>query len=326
MYTYIAGTQVRLTTHKAGTISSIASLKEKFLQQGLGAFLIVLAASCYASVALMGKWFISQGMNMSSTLAIRFGGAMIILWLIVIFRQKKVKNRVGPSVLSFFADTAQTLLFFGAVARVGVSMAALIYYTFPFFVFLLQKFVCKQPASGRQWAALAISLVGGVLAISPFDQSVVIDNAYLIGVAVGLGGAVAYSCFLVFGSMYTSACDAITCGAQFTTGTFLGLMVFSLSNGGFVLPETFFQWCGSLYVVVIGTVIPLVCLMKGINLIGANKASLLFTVEPIVTILLAVMIFNERFTFVQVIGCAIILSATVYMQRGPKGASAPALH
>jgi len=300
-------------------ISFVSSLKNKFVNQGLGIFLIILAASCYASVALMGKWFISQGMNMSSTLAIRFGGAMCILWMVVLFRRKKIKKRIAPSILSFFADTAQTLLFFGAVARVGVSMAALIYYTFPFFVFLLQKFVCKEPASRRQWTALAISLIGGVLAINPLESMTMFDSTYLVGIVVGLSGAVAYSCFLVFGSMYTSVSDAITSGAQFTTGTFLGLLIFSFSTGGFVFPETVSQWLGSFYLVVVGTVIPLVCLMRGINLIGANKASLLFTVEPIVTIILAVMIFGEKFTFVQVIGCAIILSATVYMQKRTVG-------
>lgn len=267
----------------------------------------------------MGKWFIGTGVDISSTLAIRFGGATCILWLIVLFRRKKIKKRIAPSLLGFFADATQTLLFFGAVARVGVSMAALIYYTFPFFVFILQKVVCKEPATRKQWLVLGISLVGGVLAISPFEANV-INSTYLLGVIVGLGGAIAYSCFLVFGSMFTSTSDAITSGAQFTTGTSLGLLLFALSNNGFFIPATPMQWFGSIYMVVIGTVIPLVCLMKGIQLIGANKASLLFTVEPVVTIILAVLIFQERFTFIQVIGCAIILSATLYMQKKPRKA------
>jgi len=54
--------------------------------------------------------------------------------------------------------------------------------------------------------------------------------------------------------------------------------------------------------------------MAGLPRVGAARAALVSTVEPVITVLLAVVILGERLSAVQVVGGVLVLLAVILVQ------------
>jgi len=282
-----------------------------------GTLLILLSACGYASVTILGKWANLLEVPMFSMLCWRFAGAALLLWLLF---QSRTQDPVEPKkrwtffFMGIFGDAMQTTLFFLSIAMIGASLTGLLLYTFPFFVFLIERFVFRKPAARIQWLALLICFSGGVLVINPIGQIDTHPN-YWVGVAYGLGAAIAYSCYISFNAHWSKNTPPTMAGAHLTLGACLSFGLISIFYEGFSLPASTEHWfiCGGM--ILIGTVVPLLCLIKGMQLIGATQTSLILTIEPVITIVLAVILFEEGLTVSNVIGCVLILSAALLIQK-----------
>ena len=84
-------------------------------------------------------------------------------------------------------------------------------------------------------------------------------------------------------------------------------------------------WGGILGVGAVSTFIAIQAFYAGAHRIGAARASLVSTVEPIWTIVLAGLLFGERLTPVQLVGGALILGGVVLSQSGPGATTATEL-
>ena len=84
-------------------------------------------------------------------------------------------------------------------------------------------------------------------------------------------------------------------------------------------------WGGILGVGVVSTFIAIQAFYAGAHRIGAARASLVSTVEPIWTIVLAGILFGERLTPLQLVGGGLILGGVVIAQTQPGSANASEL-
>jgi drug/metabolite transporter (DMT)-like permease len=71
-----------------------------------------------------------------------------------------------------------------------------------------------------------------------------------------------------------------------------------------------------LAIILMATVIPVVTFLAGLKRIGPTNASLLSTLEPVVTVLLAAALFGERLSPLALAGGFLILVAVVLLARG----------
>jgi drug/metabolite transporter (DMT)-like permease len=66
----------------------------------------------------------------------------------------------------------------------------------------------------------------------------------------------------------------------------------------------------------IGSSIPTLCFITGISILGAPRAAILATLEPVVGVALAALLLNEQPAALQLVGGALILVAAVLLQVG----------
>jgi drug/metabolite transporter (DMT)-like permease len=85
---------------------------------------------------------------------------------------------------------------------------------------------------------------------------------------------------------------------------------------GVHLPATSTGWINIVGIVLVATVIPVVTFLAGLERIGPTNAAMLSTLEPVVTVLLAVWIFNERLQPIVMLGGGFILVAVILLTRG----------
>lgn len=283
---------------------------------GLGFLYMFVAAFGYGTVALFGKWIFLHELPMYTLLTWRFGGAALLFALLTRFDKSSSvpiswKLKGACFLLGLCGDLLQTTLFFFAVGAVGASLSALLLYTFPLFVFLLQRFLFKQRASLIQWLSLSTALLG-IFLVFPMDSFAL--NAK--GILYGLGTAVAYATYLCYGAHFTQSLPTPLASTYLTAGACTGFLLLSLAlQDTPPLPMTSMEWITILGMVLIATVIPLFCLLRGMQLLGAVQSSLLFTLEPVITILFATLLFSEPFTLRIGAGGTLILLSTLTLRQ-----------
>jgi drug/metabolite transporter (DMT)-like permease len=67
--------------------------------------------------------------------------------------------------------------------------------------------------------------------------------------------------------------------------------------------------------VLIATVIPVATFLAGLKRIGPTDASMLSTLEPVVTVLLAALLFQEKLQPITLLGGGLILAAVILLTR-----------
>jgi len=66
-------------------------------------------------------------------------------------------------------------------------------------------------------------------------------------------------------------------------------------------------------IVLVATVIPVVTFLAGLEMIGPTNAAMLSTLEPVVTVLLAAWLFQERLSAISLLGGGLILAAVILL-------------
>jgi drug/metabolite transporter (DMT)-like permease len=133
-----------------------------------------------------------------------------------------------------------------------------------------------------------------------------------LGVALGLGAAVVYTTYIlvsdgVVGSMSPAVLSALVCtgaAASLTAGSALlgQLRPGDVTAGG---------WGWLACIAVVSTVLAISFFFAGLRRTGPTTASILATVEPLVTVLLAFLVFGETLRAVQLMGGALVLAAVI---------------
>ena len=102
------------------------------------------------------------------------------------------------------------------------------------------------------------------------------------------------------------------------TATATAFWITALAVGRPVLPAQIpaDAWGGIVGIGVVATFVAIQTFYAGAHRIGAARASLVSTVEPIWTIVLAGILFGERLTPIQLVGGALILIGVVLSQTG----------
>ena len=90
-------------------------------------------------------------------------------------------------------------------------------------------------------------------------------------------------------------------------------------------PATNSGWLAIAGIVLIATVIPVVMFLTGLEMIGPTNAAMLSTLEPVVTVLLAAWLFQERLTPVALLGGGLILIAVILLTRNELREIKPAI-
>lgn len=119
------------------------------------------------------------------------------------------------------------------------------------------------------------------------------------------------------------ATDSAPTAAVLTTTTAVTYLVGMLVTGHSVSPAAIpgSAWFGLVGIAVVSTALALQAFYAGARRVGAARASLISTVEPIYTIVLASILFHESLAPIQLLGGALIISGVLLAESGHRGES-----
>jgi drug/metabolite transporter (DMT)-like permease len=275
-----------------------------------GILLIAVSAASFGTLAIFGRILYAEGLDTFTLLFLRFSFAASIMALILIMlkqpfpRGKILLQLIGMGAIGY---AGQAFSFLSAIKYASAGLVALLLYLYPMFVFILSVVVLHEKVTWIKLAAIFLALIGTALTVDP-------AGGQLPGILLAILSALIYSVYIIVGTnvmKHVSAVQSslvIFASAAVVYGILIGI------NGAH-FPVTSSGWLGIAGIVLIATVIPVATFLAGLERIGPTNASLLSTIEPVVTVLLAWMIFGEHLQAITVLGGVLILIAVVLLTK-----------
>ena len=310
----------------------------------IGIALTIVSACAFGSGALFAKPVYAAGVGWHVLMAWRFGigAALAWLWVLANPRARAGLRRMSGRAIAFALAlgvlyTGNASTYFAGLETVSASLAALIVYVYPAIVAVISLRM-GQPLRGRRaWAALGLALAGVALAVG--SPSATATPPPLMGLLLMLASPVIYSVWIVLAARLSgedredvgrdsgSAVDPVAAGAVMIATTAATFWITALALGRPVLPAQIpdAAWFGIAGLGLVSTFIAVQAFYAGAHRIGAARASLISTVEPIWTISLAGLLFGESLTPVQLFGGALIIGGVILSQTGGAPAAQPEL-
>jgi DME family drug/metabolite transporter len=292
----------------------------------VGAGLIIVAAVSFGTLGPLSRYADQAGVSSLTLVTWRAAlGAVCMLgflaWRTLFghhpispWRSIPARDRWFVSIAAV-TNAALNLAVFVAFVRIGISLTLLIFYLYPALVAVASVAWFGERLDRIRWTALGISLAGVILVMAGAGP---IDELDLVGIGLALVGALAQMFYALsarhgFSSIPGPQAAAITMSGAAAIYLVLGLLIGHLGDVAQPLASPPALWPVVLAGVV-GAGLPTVCFITGIRRLGAPRATILATLEPVVGVGLAAILFSEPPSSLQVVGGGLIVAAGILLQ------------
>jgi len=286
-----------------------------------GVLLIALSASAFGASPILARFAFEAGADVYGLLTVRFVVAAVAMT--VVMRARGIGLPPWRRVLALAAMggigyVGQSFCYFNALNYAQASLVALLLYLYPLFVTILAAVFLKEKLTGPAVAALVLCSLGAGLTVGG-------GEGRPLGIALGVSAAVIYSVYIVVGARVTAGINALATTTVVCIAAALVYVTLSFARLAAGVPPQFpgtaAGWAALLAIALLSTVLAILTFFAGLQRLGAAQASMLSTLEPVVTVVMAAMLLGEHIGGAQAAGGALILLGVLWLTRR---ASAPA--
>ena len=278
-----------------------------------GTLVTLIAAASFGAAAPVAKIVYTSGITPNFMLALRFLIAALFLWGYIFLNRNKINFILNKRqlftmiVIGGLVYFLTTIFYYNAITFIPVSLHVMIFYTYPFMVSIFSFFVLKEKISKIQVFSLMLDFIGLVLTVS--INSVGIHS---IGIILSCSAAFFNGCYIILlGLINISKVDSIVTAAYTTLFSSISFIIYCgiKSEIHFNIPLN--AWLGIVFIAIVSTAIAIIALSKGVRMIGASRASIISTFEPLEGVILSFIFLGERMDIKQLFGIALILIAII---------------
>jgi len=276
-----------------------------------GAALVVFAALVISLSMVLSRLAYDAGSNALTVLCLRYGCAVPVLVLLLRRRGLALGRPRRDLIVLWVLGAlfwAQTGGYLASVAWIPISLAVLIFYTYPLLTALLASVVDRAAPGAVQGTAFVVAFGGLVLALE-----VSFESLHPLGIGLAAGGALAGAIVFVCTSRALARIDTLLTTLHMSIAGLVISTSVAVAAGAFRVPATALGW-GALAGAVACFVVFLVAMFSGLRLIGPVRTTMILNLEPPATIVLAMALLGEQLAAQQGIGAALVLGAIVAAQ------------
>jgi drug/metabolite transporter (DMT)-like permease len=292
-----------------------------------GVILCLGSAAAFGAMGIFGKLAYGEGATVGTLLAWRFVLAALLFWLVLLATggarglRTVARRDVGIALaLGAVGYGAQAGAYFAALERIDASLLGLLVYTFPVIVTVAAIVLGRERGTRRTAASLVLASGGLVLVLA----GAATGGVDALGAVLGLGAAVVYSTYILSSEGVASRLGPLPLGALVCTGAATTLTIASLAAGDLQPGDVSLAGAGWLAcLAAVSTVGAIALFFAGLRRVGPSAASILSTLEPVVTVALAFVVFGESLGPAQLFGGALVLAAVVAVRAPARIVVAP---
>ncbi len=276
-----------------------------------GVLFVLFSATGFGAMAIFGKVAFGSGASTVTVLFLRFlsaGTLMIALMAVLRLPWPRGRDLVILITMGAFGYAGQSFCFFSALHHATAGLTGLLLYLHPSMVIIGSAVIGRQKMTLTKVLLALGSLLGILLTVSNGLAGTP------EGIAFGIAAALVYTVYILVGEKVTSRTGAISasCVIMLSAAAIFGMAM--VIEGPFFPKETV-GWLAVAAIAIFSTLMPIVFFFAGMRRIGANDASTLSTLEPVVTLFLAYFFLGEVLGPIQSLGAAIVIVAVVILTR-----------
>jgi DME family drug/metabolite transporter len=285
--------------------------------QILGALAVVAAASIWGTLGLFAKILYAQGVSFESLVAVRASVGWVAVMTFVLATGKAKRLRVSGRDLAFLAPQGLIgiglfyLLYFYTVGESTVGTAAILLYCSPAFVVLARLFL-DEALNAAKVLVLFLTAGGIFLVAGAYDPTnLEVTTAVLL---TGLLSGLTYGLYSIFGRPVTGHLNpsVILSYALFFGG--LLLYAFAIPTLDTLASLPIGSYALLLMLAVVHTTLGFALYTFGLARLGAGRAAILATVEPVVAGVLGIALLGEALTIPKAAGALLVISGAALAQ------------
>jgi drug/metabolite transporter, DME family len=287
----------------------------------LGPLAVATAAATWGTLGFFAKILYAQGVSFESLVAVRAS----VGWLAVIgfllatrdARSLRVKRRDLRFLLplGLVGIGAFYLLYFYTVRESTMGTAAILLYSAPAFVVVLARLFLRELLNVTKVFGLLLTVGGISLVIGAYDPANLEVSPKIL--LTGLLSGLTYGLYAIFGRPV--ACQLsppVILSYALAFGSAL-LIVAALPTLDTLVGLPVTSYLILLMLSMVHTTLAFALYTFGIRHLGAGRAAIVATIEPVVAGILGVTLLGEDLTVLKVLGALLVISGAILAQLRP---------
>jgi drug/metabolite transporter (DMT)-like permease len=277
-----------------------------------GYVLVAAGAAMFALGGNLARYMLDDGVSALRLSQLRSAGSLVLLALaLALWRPERMRvRRADLPQLAFLGICGLALVhatYYAAIDHLEIGVALVIQYMAPLLLLLWLRFRHGRRLAPSLWGAVALSIGGCALVVRAYDPGS-LDGP---GVLYAAGAMVTFAIYMVASERAGHHYESVT--------TLLWAFAFASLFWAVVQPWWSFPfarvdvWLG-LGVIVVGTLLPFICVVAALRHLPAPRAAVAATLEPVLAAIFAWWLHDEHLAAVQLAGGALVLGAVLWIQ------------
>ena len=275
-----------------------------------GYFCAIVSACLYGCMALITKNLYANGVNTLTAVLLRNLLSVPMLGLLAICVEKKIKvpakALLSISGVGLMGSVLTPLLLFAAYNHIPSGTATVLHFVYPALTVVAGALFLRQRVNWKIWLSVAVCMAGIALFYDPAQ------GVNWQGGALAVGSGATYTAYILLLSAFRyKEIAGFRFGFWVALCNSVILLLVCLASGQLQLPTTLAGWGYGLLLALVVNAGAMVLFQQGIRMVGSQRAAILSTLEPIVSVIVGAAVFHEVVGVRTVIGSVLVLLASI---------------
>lgn len=288
--------------------------------QKLAPFLVAAAAVLWGILFVFVRKLSEADFSALDVVCVRAYGSVAFLFPgLLVINKNLLKIRIKDSWCfagtGVFSIVFFSYCYFRNVQVSSAAFASILMYTSPVWVTLMSMVFFKEKMDRGKWIALVLALTGCALVSGMLGSA---GEVSVQGILLGLGSGIGYGLYSIFGRFaLNKGYHPMTVSAYTFLLACVGVLPFvsitSIINKFIYEPALLIP---ALCMAVLSTAMSFSLYTLGLAYMEPGRAAVLATLEPIVSTVAGVVLYQETISFAMAVGIVLVLVSSIIISKG----------
>lgn len=276
--------------------------------EAIGGLAAAASAFAFGTAVVLGVIATERGLPIPALLAVRFSVAAALVALVLLSLRRSLRAAPGEGLwlllLGGVGYGAEAGFFYLALQEGTAAAVSLLFFTYPVWVTVLVALMGRGGPGLLVGLSLAAAVAGAALVVASSGGL----DITLAGVLLSFAAAVTFAVYLILVDARLRRTPSLVASLWVTAGAAATLALFALVSGEGRLPNDRTEWWAVVGQGVV-TSAAFLALFVGLRRLGPVRVSVVASLEPVATAILAYFVLQQAVRPLTAVGGALIVGA-----------------